>query len=1073
MIHREQWKKAAFLHERAVAEPLSDSTARARAEHRLKQWRESLRSSPESFAQRLSQAGLTEEQFLALLGDEAVRLEEHRADFSWLSFLEQLAQRKHHDEPLPPLDTSPISEGPSSRPNFAGLTLPMLRLGAARLRAGVAAIQARHAPGPPLLGVEAERALLLALQQSLSRRATRVLALELNTARLLGSLQGATPQERFENFSRSFEEPERLLALLQEYPVLARSLATTVERWLSAHLELLERVVTDRQELGRYFLDGRDPGGVCALQLGGSDLHRGGRSVVRLMFSSGLQLIYKPKALQIDVKFQQLLEWLNAQGLSTPHRTMKVLDRGAHGWVEFVSTAECDSQEALQRFYRRQGSHIALLYVLRAVDVHLENLIAGGEHPVLIDLESLFYHTPPVVYGEDAYQRAVARLDQSVLLIGLLPFQMSVGGKSVDLSGLGGKEGQVLPQPVLVTENAQQDTMRLVRGQVRTQGSNNRPRFNGKPANAADFVEEMAQGFEETYRLLVRHREELAARLRDFADVEIRHIVRPTFRYGFLQQESHHPDFLRDALDFDRLLDLLWLEVKVKPMLSRLIPYEQADLRAGDIPMFLTRPGSRDLWSSTGERIPDFFPEPSLTSVLDRLAHMSEEGCAEQLSLMRQAMVALVHEADGASRPIVQAVAERERPTEVTREELLEAAVSIGEVLLRKAIRGNTNATWIGVSLDDLEAWRWQLSPIRTSLYEGVGGVGLFFGYLAAVTGRKDFEELARACVDTVRRQWQSPSTLDYPGAGAYLGRSSHVYVMSHLANLFNDEALREEVLSGLPSLERDIPGDPNVDILGGVAGCARVMLGLHRLTGDRRALELARLCGERILKASVPARGGLGWLVSASPKKPLAGFSHGAAGFIWILQELAAATGDARYREAALQGLIFERSLFVPERGAWLDLRTMSDDPAKTPNHIAAAWCNGGAGIALGRMLALPLQDDALVREEIRIGLEATQKEISFVRSHCLCHGIMGNVDILHTASQLLQEDRWRQVALQQAALALRQGREDQWHCGLPKDNETPGLMLGLAGIGMSFLRLHSPQLVPCVLSLEAPCLR
>lgn len=258
MIHREQWKKAAFLHERAVAEPLSDSTARARAEHRLKQWRESLRSSPESFAQRLSQAGLTEEQFLALLGDEAVRLEEHRADFSWLSFLEQLAQRKHHDEPLPPLDTSPISEGPSSRPNFAGLTLPMLRLGAARLRAGVAAIQARHAPGPPLLGVEAERALLLALQQSLSRRATRVLALELNTARLLGSLQGATPQERFENFSRSFEEPERLLALLQEYPVLARSLATTVERWLSAHLELLERVVTDRQELGRYFLDGPD-----------------------------------------------------------------------------------------------------------------------------------------------------------------------------------------------------------------------------------------------------------------------------------------------------------------------------------------------------------------------------------------------------------------------------------------------------------------------------------------------------------------------------------------------------------------------------------------------------------------------------------------------------------------------------------------------------------------------------------------------------------------------------------------------------------------------------------------------
>ena len=86
-------------------------------------------------------------------------------------------------------------------------------------------------------------------------------------------------------------------------------------------------------------------------------------------------------------------------------------------------------------------------------------------------------------------------------------------------------------------------------------------------------------------------------------------------------------------------------------MLRQLIPYEQADLRAGDIPMFLSRPGSRDLWSSTGEHIPDFFPRTSLSAVLERLAGMDEAGCAEQLSLMRKALMALEQGTDGASRP--------------------------------------------------------------------------------------------------------------------------------------------------------------------------------------------------------------------------------------------------------------------------------------------------------------------------------------------------------------------------------------------------------------------------------------
>ena len=39
----------------------------------------------------------------------------------------------------------------------------------------------------------------------------------------------------------------------------------------------------------------------------------------------------------------------------------------------------------------RQGGYLAILYALEATDFHFENLIAAGEQPVLIDLETLFH----------------------------------------------------------------------------------------------------------------------------------------------------------------------------------------------------------------------------------------------------------------------------------------------------------------------------------------------------------------------------------------------------------------------------------------------------------------------------------------------------------------------------------------------------------------------------------------------------------------------------------------------------------------------------------------------------------
>jgi lantibiotic modifying enzyme len=56
--------------------------------------------------------------------------------------------------------------------------------------------------------------------------------------------------------------------------------------------------------------------------------------------------------------------------------------------VEVVEYLPCQNQEEIKRYYQRAGQLLCLLYVLGANDCHNENLIACGEYPVLVDLET-------------------------------------------------------------------------------------------------------------------------------------------------------------------------------------------------------------------------------------------------------------------------------------------------------------------------------------------------------------------------------------------------------------------------------------------------------------------------------------------------------------------------------------------------------------------------------------------------------------------------------------------------------------------------------------------------------------
>lgn len=634
---------------------------------------------------------------------------------------------------------------------------PLIEIARDRTRQGIQKLADSHGclPFDPMSIAES---LAANLAEPLIHMTARVMVLELNIARLEGLLTGDTPRERFISFINRLRDPEIASELLREYPVMADQIMNHLDRWSASSLEVLEHLCADWESVRKTFLSD-DPGQLVEVQGGAGDTHRNGRSVMILSFAGGDRIVYKPRSLAVDRHFKDLLDWLNDRGAEPAFRVPRVLDYPDHGWSEFVTSAPCATTEEITRFYRRQGGFLAVLYALEASDFHCENLIAHGEHPMLVDLEALFHPRTDNVRHGIVDEIAAATLGCSVLRVGLLPRrQWAVEGDSgVDISGLGGATGQLTPYGVPHWEEADTDEMHMVRKRKEMPGSKNRPSLRGLDVNVLDYVECIATGFSSTYRLLLAHRGEMAEVLHQFSRDQVRVVARDTQTYGVLLQESFHPDVLRHGADRNSIFDRLREAVLDRPCLDKLIPAERNDLLGGDIPLFTTCPESLHLWTSTGELIENYFDESGMALVERRLLQLDEEDLERQLWVVRASLstfATLDSRTEGQKAGATTARrggANLPAGGEITAMQLIRAARQVGDRLQELAFGSAEERSWIGLVQSHERAWN--LSPLETDLYDGLPGVILFLAYLGSVTGDHRYRALARSALKTLRGQ--------------------------------------------------------------------------------------------------------------------------------------------------------------------------------------------------------------------------------------------------------------------------------------------------------------------------------
>jgi type 2 lantibiotic biosynthesis protein LanM len=437
-----------------------------------------------------------------------------------------------------------------------------------------------------------------------------------------------------------------LALFYQRFPVLARMLAMLTDLVIEATSEFLDRLATDLPEICKMW-GCRQLGPVVTISPALSDMQRGGRRVMGVTFANGLRLIYKPTDLGIDIAYNGFLTWLNDHGAPVDLRPLRVLDFGTHGWIEYVTADGCADRAAVECYYRRTGALVCLVYLLQGIDCHAGNVIAAGEHPVLVDCETLLNPQPRTEEApEDRWRVRTDRLIRDSVLSSILLPQLRATVPHGDVSSPCGfcDASEERPEHRVRWKWINTDRMVAVSELSQPQPGHNVPRLVGVPARLGDHMEQLIAGFAATYHFLMAQRESLLAAdgpLTSFRGRFVRIVLRSTQVYSTILQEAVRPICLHDGVDHSLNFELLarsLLTSSERPVHWPALQAERQALLRHEVPFFGARTDEMSLLLENGGRIENYFDCPSYDAMLTKLRNLNEQDLEFQVGLIRAAI---------------------------------------------------------------------------------------------------------------------------------------------------------------------------------------------------------------------------------------------------------------------------------------------------------------------------------------------------------------------------------------------------------------------------------------------------
>jgi hypothetical protein len=431
----------------------------------------------------------------------------------------------------------------------------------------------------------------------------------------------------------------------------------------------------------------------------------------------------------------------------------------------------------------------------------------------------------------------------------------------------------------------------------------------------------------------------------------------------------------------------------------------------------------------------------------------------------------------------------------------LAAAREIGDRILKDKKIDANGTYWM--NYDVVRAGSFIAEP-RENLYNGNAGILLFLLELHQATGDAALWSVIEDGNRWLEHYCQEHEPSHY---ALYLGRASVVWYFIRLAEVTGQPLWLEKAVKLLQPVLQSQDTKLHVDdFISGRAGLiwviARLLQALQaHMSSDYEAHEKALFSFldqqlNLLLGGTFTQGSGVCWDRHRYRINGLCGLSHGASGIGMVLFQLSKALQNEHFSHLARASFIYENQWFCPQNG-WKDLRKLgytarnikemlhqlrSNNRDFFQPETMNAWCNGAPGIGLTRVRAYQMTGDsddlADVHRAIAI-INQRQPKMSYLvgEDHFnLCHGDPGDAILFLEAYHLTKDETYLEVATA-VADAIIQGLKTQpaFHTGLNMKLSEPdhSLMVGHAGVGYFFLRMHDFETTPSILApqlLETP---
>lgn len=856
-----------------------------------------------------------------------------------------------------------------------------------------------------------------------------------------------------------------------EFPVLVRWLATIDQNTRAAVAEMFRRLDGDRVDL-EACLAVPQGAKISAIEPGLSDPHRGGRSVMRLTFSDGSTVIYKPKPLSIEAAFNDFASFHSHELGIAP---LKVLTRDGYGWVE-------DAGDEPRQGYLLQnptsiGRSSACFWLLNATDLHFENVRPSLEGVYALDTETLL--VAPAVSSQPDYEPRWRHHSINTTL--LFNASVGAGGKFLNISGFNPSPNISLPSGqvrfVVVGDTVE---IEVLPSSKQAQSG----QYVSPAPQAPTVVDEVVKAFRtataETGRSLI---ENFVLTLDSHCP--LRFVIRDTYFYGRLLDRMRQPRFMRDGALLS--LDLLLLHGSVQPdsgvaaRFHAVVEDEISQLMEGDIPYFSFEAGGLDLCTSGG-KIDHFFEKSAKSHALNKVRELEESDVAEQAALLVIAFDAYLDKRlDSPAMPSkTWANASSRRYAESLFPPLKELA---GNIVSAAFCPASTPARWLSL-FGDIAGEQLKVDVGDRGFFGGSWGIILALQAAEnALSGHQDTSVLREflnnqstlwsSCVERAEdeRQHSAPGFLGFSGLGG------NIFAQSTLVSLEPTRwgFLRAQLGRSLRGIEDALLNDRWLDVIGGSAGfilgCEQLLrLGVAPLTAVVAA-NAQQVAASHLINMATDWGAGIAWKVP-NEKVPLLGFAHGWAGIVAALAS-AGRRATSKSQQIAIESCLRDAAAYP--QAIFNTRRTWKDDREgfRGGESLNRSWCHGVPGFLRGM-----IEVQRYWTDEVHSEIDSMIRHVrAFASSNAyrFCCGELGNLDFLLDYSKAANapeyefETRSEMLHTIEAILLFSNngGKKNRQFPEL----SFPGLFQGQSGLAYCAARLILPDLpslsghyIPCV---------